>query len=86
MARFYFHVFNGHGHTPDEEGTDLPDQAAARRMALESICSMVAEDVRGGLIDLKGRIVISDHNASHLTTVHFADAFELRIPDDRPSS
>jgi hypothetical protein len=81
MPRFFFFVYNGHGDTPDDIGTDLENQAAARRLAVDSIRSMVAEDARRGTIDLNGRIEVKDPARNLLVTVDFAEAFELRIPN-----
>jgi hypothetical protein len=81
MPHFFFHVYNGHGHTPDEGGSDMEDQAAAHRMALDSIRSMVAEEARGGVIDLQGRIDVKDGNSNLLVTVYYSEAFDLRLPD-----
>jgi hypothetical protein len=80
MPQFYFHVSNGHGETPDEEGTDLEDQSAARRLAIESIRSMVSEDARTGTIDLDGHIEIRDGASNVLLMVGYAEAFDLHIP------
>jgi hypothetical protein len=78
--RFFFHVFNGDGMTFDDEGLDVEDQAGARSIALESIRSMVAEEARGGTIDLTGRIEIKDAIDNLLLTVNFAEAFRLTLP------
>lgn len=80
MPRFFFHVFNGLGHIGDEEGQDLEDQAEARRTAIDSVRSMVAEDVRAGTIDLCGRIEVMDAEENVLVTVAYPEAFELRLP------
>lgn len=80
MPRFFFHVFNGHGHMGDEEGQDLEDQAAARRIAIDSVRSMVSEDVRAGTIDLCGRIEVLDAEQNVLLTVIYPEAFELKLP------
>lgn len=80
MPRFFFHVFNGHGHTPDEEGVDLQDEAAAQRMALDSIRSIVSEEARKGVIDLDGYVDIVDGSAHSLVKVSFPEAFTLRMP------
>lgn len=79
MPRFFFHVYNGHGKTPDEVGSDLEDQSAARQLALDSIRSMVSEDARRGMIDLNGRIEVRDGADNLLVTVEFMEAFELRM-------
>jgi hypothetical protein len=81
MARFFFHVFHGDGKTTDEEGLDVEDQSAARRIALDSIRSMVAEAARAGLIDLDGNIAIADAADNLLLSVEFEEAFEIRMPE-----
>ena len=78
--RFFFHVFNGNGLTRDDEGLDVQDQAAARMIAVESVRSMVAEEARGGTIDLTGRIEIKDAADNLLLTVNFSEAFRLSLP------
>jgi hypothetical protein len=78
--RFFYHVFNGDGPTFDDEGLDLEDQAMARNIALESIRSMIAEEARGGAIDLTGRIEIRDAADNLLLTVNFTEAFRLTLP------
>jgi hypothetical protein len=85
MPHFYFDVHNGHGDTLDEEGVDLPDQAAARQIALDSIRSMVAEDARKGVIDLDGRIDVRDGARNVLLTVCFAEAFWLTLSGSKRS-
>lgn len=81
MPRFFFHVYNGHGDTPDEVGSDLEDQAAARRLAIDSVRSMISEDARRGSIDLKGRIDVMDGADNVLVIVDFVEAFDVRLPD-----
>jgi hypothetical protein len=85
MPRFFFHVHNGNGETPDYEGLDLSDQSAARRTALDSVRSMVAEEARQGLLDLTGCIEVKDESGNMLLTVGFIEAFELRVPKGPPS-
>lgn len=81
MPRFHLHVYNGTGLSPDDEGTDFPDEAAARVLALNSIRSIVAEEAVEGLIDLTGRIEIRDPQDDLLDTVWFVDAFDVRTSD-----
>ncbi len=80
MPRFFFHVHNGHGDIPDESGTDLADQSAASRLAVDSVRSMVSEDARRGVIDLKGRIDVKDAADNLLISVDFIEAFDLTLP------
>jgi hypothetical protein len=86
MPRYFFHVYNGQGLTRDDEGIDLADQAAALRMAMDSIRSIISEEARKGVIDLDGRIEVTDESASTLDSVVFVDAFTLRMPTAEPGS
>jgi hypothetical protein len=79
--RLFFTVFNGSGITPDDEGMDVEDQASARQIALESIRSIVAEEARGGSIDLTGRIEVKDAADNLLLAVGFCEAFRVDLPD-----
>lgn len=80
MPRYFFYVTNGDGVTRDEDGIDLEDQAAARRMALDSIRSIVAEEARKGTIDLDGYVDVFDGASSRLDRIDFPEAFALRLP------
>ena len=80
MPRFFFHVHNGPGDIPDESGTDIADQSAASRLAVDSVRSMVSEDARRGVIDLKGRIDVKDAADNLLISVDFIEAFDLTLP------
>ena len=79
MARYFFHVYNGHGETHDEEGVEIEDHAGARGMAVDSIRSIVAEEARDGLIDLTGHIDIADLDGAIVFTTHFEEAFTMRL-------
>lgn len=79
MARYYFHVHNGHGDTPDHEGVEVAEQALARTMAIDSIRSIVADEAREGLIDLTGHIQVVDQQGEVVFTTQFPEAFTLRL-------
>jgi hypothetical protein len=82
MARFYFHVVNGHGETLDEEGVELPDLEAARLQALSGIRSILREEISHGLLDFDGLIRIADDEDRTLLDVPFRTAVIVR---DGPS-
>lgn len=82
MPRFFFHVYNGHGDTLDEAGSELESQAAARQLAVDSVRSMVSEDARRGVIDLEGRIDVKDTSDNLLLRVEFVQAFDVRVPPE----
>lgn len=83
MPRFFLHVCNGHGEILDEEGIELESHSAARKVAVDSIRSMISEDARRGYIDLTGFIAIRDESHNKLLNVAYADAFELRLPREQ---
>jgi hypothetical protein len=81
MPHYFFQVCNGQGLTPDDEGIDLQDEAAAKRMAMDSIRSIISEEARKGVIDLDGYIDVKNEGAETLTRIAFPEAFALRMPD-----
>ena len=81
MPRYYFHLWNGIGSVPDEEGEEIHDLLAARFRAIENIRSILKGDIDEGLIDLTGHIDIADEAGAVLERVHFAQAVVLRLPE-----
>lgn len=78
MARYYFHIYNGHGETRDHEGVEIAE-ADARGMAVDSIRSIVSEEARDGLIDLRGHIDVVDQKGGLVFKTEFVEAFNLRL-------
>jgi hypothetical protein len=83
MPRYRLKIQNGFGDTPDDEGGQYPDAAAARREAVAGIRSLVSEEASNGVIDLSGPIDIVADDGLILATVSFAQAIELRGPSSR---
>jgi hypothetical protein len=67
------------GDLRDEDGSDDPDQPAARIAAIDSIRGIVSEEARGGSLDLTGFIEVFDENRNCLLHVSFAEAFDLKL-------
>ncbi len=82
--RYHFDVHNGIGFTRDEEGQDAADVPAARRIAIESVRSIVREEASKGVLDLRGKIDVRGEEADTLFTIAFIDAFELLLPPEGP--
>lgn len=82
MARFHLHVHNRIGFVPDEEGQELQDVQAAREVAITSIRSIVAEEAHDGVIDLTGRVEITN-GGGVLAVVQFREAFLVETIDGR---
>jgi hypothetical protein len=77
MPLFYLHLHNSVGFVRDEEGRDFPDLAAARAEAIKSIRSLLAEDLRHGRLDLRGRLDVAGADGEILATVAFGEAVEV---------
>jgi hypothetical protein len=77
MPTFYFHIINGFGHTPDEEGQALTSLQQAREAAVKGARSIMSAEVLEGRIDVRGRIEIEDEQGATLLTVPFAEAVQV---------
>jgi len=77
MPLYHFHVRNSE-HTDDEEGTELPDLAAARQHALEGARDLVCSDIKKGWLNLDHYIEVTDDTGALLFRLTFREAFEIR--------
>ena len=72
MGRFYFHLRSGKKVIADEEGSDLPDVAAARLEALAAARYILADAIRSGTENIPEAFVIADSEGRELETVNLA--------------
>lgn len=82
MPRYHLHLYDRAGGSCDEEGVELPDVESARACAIDGIRSIVSAEVRGGRLDLDGRVEIADGAGSVLGAVPFSEAVELWLPEE----
>jgi len=80
MPRFFLNIHNGLGFARDDEGIDLPNLEAARDKAIEGVRSILSEEIKGGALDLLGRIEITDDSGNILAQVPFSDAVDISMP------
>lgn len=80
MPHYFLNVYNANV-ALDEEGDDFPDLAAAREKAVLGVRSILAEEVKGGQFDLRGRIEIADESGAILMLVPYSDAVSVRLPE-----
>ena len=73
VPHFYFHLYNDVSAT-DEEGRDLPNLDAARRVAVCEAREMMTETILKGRINLGHRIEIADEAGAIVATVTFKEA------------
>lgn len=72
MTRFYFHIRMGDRIVIDQEGSDLPDPAAARAEALASARQILADAIRSGNDATPEAFIIADCEGRELETVPLA--------------
>ena len=82
MARFYLNMSNGIGFVRDEEGQELPDLDAAREAAIAGIRSILSDEAKQGLLDLRGTVEITDESGQVLMVVPFKEAVELKLSEE----
>ena len=80
MARYYFHLHNGDGLTPDEEGQEFAGPAEAHAAALADIRSILASEVDSGELDLNGRVEVHDEAGAQILVVAFSEAVDVHQP------
>ena len=77
MARYFFHLQDRSGRTEDQLGREIADLDEARRRAIKAARAIIRADVDGGIIDLTGRIEVTDAGGESVLTVPFDEAVEL---------
>ena len=82
MPKFFLHVANSAGFAQDREGADYADLDGARREAVRSIRSILAEELKqGGTVDLRGRVEIADEGGMLIASVEFPSAVRVVEPE-----
>ena len=78
MPRFYLHLCDGNGFIEDQEGVELPDEAAARRAAIDGARDVMMGELRNGELDLSSFIEVEDERKTLLFTLTFAEAVQIK--------
>ena len=76
MGRYFFHLFNDLD-VPDLEGRELPDDDAAREVAIAEAREMICESVRKGSLNLSHRIDVENRFRQLVCTIRYSDAITL---------
>ena len=77
MPRYRLHISNSTGLAEDKEGQALPDLDAAREEAVRGIRSLLADELKDGRVDLRGKVDIVDDADDVLMTVPFDESFAI---------
>jgi hypothetical protein len=76
MARYFFHLRDGHDELLDPEGTELPDKPSIEAAALRAARDTLSHDLLAGRLDLRHRIDVEDEAGTVVHTIELADSFE----------
>ena len=76
MPHFFLHIRSGDGLILDEEGLDLPIEAA-RREAIRGARGIMAAELAEGVLRLDQAIVIQDELGRTIDRIDFEDAIEI---------
>jgi hypothetical protein len=69
MPRFFFHVLNDVAFTPDEEGQEFANLAAACKEARRTIGELIAQDVTSDLDTVHLTIMIDDETGTRVANI-----------------
>jgi hypothetical protein len=76
MSRFYLHMCDGSDFAEDEEGVELPDLAAARRIAIDSLRDILAGEIKSGVLRRASFVEIENEHHQLVLTVPFIEAVQ----------
>jgi hypothetical protein len=82
MPLYHVNIYNQTGETRDEEGQEFATLDDAVRSAIAGVRGVLAEELRGGALDLRGRIEIADGTGKILRTVPFREIVEVLLEPD----
>ena len=77
MPRYFFHLFNDVT-ALDEEGQELPNDAAALQRGAENARAMAADSVLRGHLILDHRIEVENDRGQTIGTIKFRDAVAVK--------
>jgi len=77
MARYFFNLYNDET-SLDEEGTELPDDSAAREWAKLEVRYMASESVKAHAhLVLHHHVIVTNEAGEEVTTVRFGDVVSV---------
>ncbi|MCE4226563.1 hypothetical protein HCU64_22735 [Methylobacterium sp. C25] len=83
MPRFHFHIYDGFT-ARDPNGTELPDYAAARRMALRVAGELISEEGREVKLGEEWRLEVTDDADLVLFRIDFNITEAPAVPKPAP--
>lgn len=77
MPTYFLHLHECGTVTEDDDGLELPDLAAARRVATEAARDVMAGEVKQGRLCLSCCIVIGDREGGEVDRIPFRDVLAI---------
>ncbi len=78
MPRYFFHMCNGTGFIEDEEGREVENAEAARRIAIKEARLVMADELRDGVMHLSSFIEVQEEGSGEAFIVPFSEAVHIR--------
>ncbi len=76
MPRYFFHLYDDMV-SIDEEGSELPDVAAARQKALQNARAIACQEVLEGHLNLHHRIEVEGENGRPVLVLPFEEVVRI---------
>ena len=77
MARYFFHLRDGHDETLDPEGAEFGDMDAVREAVLAGARDLIAGDAQQGVIDLRFRLEAENEAGEVVHSLPFRQAVRI---------
>jgi hypothetical protein len=81
VPRFFFHIQDHRGAIKDMEGRELASEEMARKEAIKGARSILSYEALQGLVDLTGRIEVTDAEGTVLFCLRYSETVEVRVAD-----
>ena len=79
MALYFLHITEGEEFIPDLEGIERHDFAAIRKAAIDGVNDLIADAVKNGDRDYRGRLDVEDEHGFKVLTLTFACPVQIEV-------
>ena len=79
MPLYFLHITEGDEFIPDPEGIERHDLAAVQKAALDGVSDLIADAVKKGDRDYRGRLDVEDENGEKVLTLTYACPVQIEV-------